>query len=494
MENKEENIKKRRVVYYAYIFLILVIYMFLCPIAGDDWGNYIEGSIGLRHAIGQAIGMYFDWEGRFVSRLLINILTVNKFAWNIINSFLITSIIYLITKIIKPKHKKAITLIATLIILLTNIKTHGEVFVWIAGNITYLFVIPLILFHFNYIIEHKNNNFKYVVIFSILNIIMTMYVEHMALILVFGNLLILTNRYIKTKRIDKEIVIYLICSSFGALLMLLSPGSHKRSLIENVAFQKLSLFGKIDYNLPNFIYYTFTINYFLVIISTISNYYITKKIVKNRAIQLVIYLYMVLLPIINTTSYILNNLNINLININNSNKLVITYFISYVLIELAMIYIYTKKHKVNKILFFYLIGIGANAVMLMSPTWGYRTSFASYIFLSISYLKIIDENIVEHKIMNYLLLFIILLSSIVYLVMYVSTYKLYKYNKSYINQQLKDNKNEIEIIKYPYFISCNLNPENQYHEKKFKDYYHIPESKKLKLIENNWKFGIIYEK
>ena len=96
--------------------------------------------------------------------------------------------------------------------------------------------------------------------------------------------------------------------------------------------------------------------------------------------------------------------------------------------------------------------------------------------------------------MNYLLLFIILLSSIVYLVMYVSTYKLYKYNKSYINQQLKDNKSEIEIIKYPYFISCNLNPENQYHEKKFKEYYHIPESKKLKLIENNWKFRIIYEK
>ena len=67
------------------IFAIFLIILFLSPISGDDWGNYLVGEQGIRHIIGQAIGMYFDWEGRFVSRLFINFLTYNKIAiffWN----------------------------------------------------------------------------------------------------------------------------------------------------------------------------------------------------------------------------------------------------------------------------------------------------------------------------------------------------------------------------------------------------------------------------
>lgn len=491
-EKRHQKINKKAI-YYISIFLILNIFMFLCPIAGDDWGNYIEGTLGLRHIIGQAIGMYFDWEGRFISRILINILTINKIAWNIINSLLITSIIYLINKIVKPKHEKTITLLSTLVIFLTNIKTHGEVFTWLAGNITYLFVMPLILFYFDYIINHKNNDTKKIILFSILNIIMTMYVEHIAIILIAGNILILINRFIKNKKLDKEIIIYLICSSLGTTLMLLSPGSHKRSLIENVEFQNLSIIRKIIYNLPNLIYYTFTINYFLIVTSTISNYYLVKRTIKNRTIKILIYLYLIILPIINCLSYLLNNLNIITFSVNTSNPLIILYFISYVLIQLVMIYLYTKKDKINKILFFYLIGLGTNCIMLLSPTWGHRTSFATYTFLSVSNISIIDKNIKENKILNYILLIIIIFMSTIYLIMYISTHKLYQYNKEYIRKQLEEGKEEIEIIKYPYFISCNLNPDNPYHEKKFKDYYHIPQEKSLKLLENNWQIKIIYK-
>lgn len=107
---------------YILIFIFFLIITFLVPISGDDWGNYIEGSLGLKHTITHSINMYFSWEGRFISRLLITFLTYYKPLWNIMNSLLITSIIYLIMKIIKPKNKKLIFLTTTLMILLMNIK------------------------------------------------------------------------------------------------------------------------------------------------------------------------------------------------------------------------------------------------------------------------------------------------------------------------------------------------------------------------------------
>ena len=84
-----KKILKKEYILYFFFFLII---MCLSPISGDDWGNYLVGEQGIRHMVGNAIGMYFSWEGRFISRLLINILTYNKWLWNIVNSFVIFSI------------------------------------------------------------------------------------------------------------------------------------------------------------------------------------------------------------------------------------------------------------------------------------------------------------------------------------------------------------------------------------------------------------------
>ena len=91
-------LKKKKTWYYI-LFLFFLIIFFLSPISGDDWGNYLVGSQGLRHMVGNAIGMYFSWEGRFASRLLINLLTYNKWLWNITNSIVLVSIVFLIQRI-----------------------------------------------------------------------------------------------------------------------------------------------------------------------------------------------------------------------------------------------------------------------------------------------------------------------------------------------------------------------------------------------------------
>ena len=96
------NMKKY--IKYIVLFFGLVLLFFLAPISGDDWSNYLVGREGIIHSLGNALGMYFDWEGRFVSRVLINILTYHKWLWNILNALVVCGTIFIGMKFIgKPK-------------------------------------------------------------------------------------------------------------------------------------------------------------------------------------------------------------------------------------------------------------------------------------------------------------------------------------------------------------------------------------------------------
>jgi len=478
----------KKKIFFISIFLFFALIFFLSPISGDDWGNYIEGSKGLYKSITEAIGMYFSWEGRFISRILINILTYHKGLWNIVNGLVISVTIYLIIRIINPK-KKIIYLLSLLVFLLMNIFTFSQVVPWLAGNITYLFVIPLLLLYFYYIFEDDR---KLIISFSILNLFMTMFVEHMAVILVLSNILFLIYRFIRDKKVSKELIFYLFFSIIGTVVMLLSPGSLYRSSIENTDFSSLSMIGKIIYNIPNFIYYTFMINPYLIILLSIANIYLINKAFNNKLIKILLILFMNIIPILSTSLYLLSNfIKINSF-LNDSHSIVlIIYYIIYILIFLYLI-IKNNKNIFNKDMFFFIIGISSNIVMMISPTWGYRTSFATYIFLSIFSLLIINKNIKEKKIYTIITSGIIIISSIFYLTLYISTYRQYKENKSIIDKSIKENSKVIEIYRYPSFVNCNINPDSDYHLRVFKKYYNISEDTEVILLNNKWKYLILY--
>ncbi len=485
---KKENYK------YLFLFIFFTIILFLSPRSGDDWGNFLEGSLGIRHMIGNAIGMYFDWEGRFVSRLLINFLTFYKPIWNILNSLIIVGIIYFINKIANPKNRKDIFYLTVLIILAMNIYTFSQVVVWIAGNITYLFVIFLLLYYFYALINKKYNQKVYNALLLLLNFIIPMFVEHTGVILIIGNLLILFYEYFNTHKFNKKLFFYLVISIIGLILMLLSPGTYQRSQIENIEFQKLSLFQKIWYNIPNFIYYTYYINYYMILLMIISNCYLTNEIIKNKIAKVISYIYLILFPMLIMFSYLISNFfNITIFqNLNQNNIFAILYFIIYSIIEFILIVMYTKKTKNLMILFFFLIGMLANLVMLISPTWGFRTSFATYIFLCISYLIIIEKQLKPLNLINNFLFSIIICFLLFYSILYISVARQNYENVKSIEEQKKLGKDVIEIKKFPYFANCNINPENSYHLDKFKKYYGIDSNVKIKLIDNNWKFLIFY--
>ena len=480
--------------YYKYIglFLFFLIIFILSPISGDDWGNYLIGREGIRHSLGVAVGLYFDWEGRFISRVFINILTYHKWLWNIINSFVIVGTIYMGTKYVS-KSKKVIFPLMILTFLLMNLYTFSQTVTWLAGNMTYFFVIPIILWYFYYLINNNNYNKLFSCLFILINLFGTMFVEHMALVLILGNILVLIYKYFKYKKIDFKIVSYLIISIITTLIMLLSPGTAYRSSIENVWFNELNIFQKVIYNIPNFIYYTFIVNSFLLVLMSYSNYLIVKNKIKNKYFKVGLILFLLIIPLFTIIVYPLSFFDVNtklVWFINYNNIILIIYWLLYFVLSFGLLILEDKSNFL--IIFLFIIGVMANVFMLVSPTWGFRTTLFTYIALSIVSLSIISKYIKDGK-LNYFVWLIVGGASLFYFVFYINVYKCQNTLENSIKQQKRDNSDVIYIESFPGFAPCNINPTNDYHMEKYKIYYDI-EDKEVRLIDGKWKWLIFYDK
>lgn len=473
---------------YVMIFLFFVVLFFLSPISGDDWSNYLVGSEGIRHSLGVAVGMYFDWEGRIISRVLINILTYHKWLWNIVNSLVVVGSIYIGYKWIGKKPNRLMFPLICLIILGMNLNTFSQVMTWIAGNITYLFVVPIILWYFYFVFYNDKYNKWFVVINSLINLFGCMFVENMALVLVVGNILLLIIRYIKNKKIDKRIILYLSLSIIGSLSMLLSPGTRYRNSIENIEFNKLNIFEKVIYNIPNFVYYTFIVNVFMLVLMSFSNYFIIRDKVKNKGIKylLIIFMFLNVLTIFIYPVSLFKDINLMGL-INQNNIFVIMYWLIYLVMSFILVYIYDKKDLSN--VFLFLIGLVSNGVMLMSPTWGFRTSFFTYFVLSIVALKIINNYINDKNIYKYLVNGCLVVLCLFYLGFYINIYKCL----INVRKQVKSSDDIIYIDAYSRFAPCNINPSNSFHLDKFKQYYGINDDKELVFRFDKWKYEFIYK-
>lgn len=481
----KKYLKRENIIYYVIFFFFLVIFS-LSPISGDDWGNYLIGRLGIYKWFSVALGMYFDWEGRLVSRILINMLTYNKWLWNIVNSLFVTGIIYFINRITNKKNKIVPLVLSILVMLLMNIYMFSQVMVWLAGNITYLFPMALLLVYLYFISSKKFKYNKYnIILFGIFNFLLPMFVEHMAGLLIIINLFMLINRSIKNKKLDKLYLIFFILSIISTAVMFLSPGSYKRSLIENVEFNNLSIFGKVFYNIPNFINYTFISNSFLVILLVISSIYLVSKLKIKKNIKIISYLFLSIIPLFTVVVF---NFNIDILKLilDSSNIFIISYWIIFMFLFICLL-IYFKDY--NNLLFI-LMGLLLNGIMLLSPTWGYRTSFGTYIFMIIPCISIIS-NIKFHRYIEYGLICCTCIVSFVFLIFYVNVRLEQNHLEKSIKKQLKENKEVIEISTFPDYANCDINPRDEFHLGKFKEYYNIPEDKEVVLRSNEWRYLFI---
>ena len=105
----------------------------------------------------------------------------------------------------------------------------------------------------------------------------------------------------------------------------------------------------------------------MIVLLSISSYYLIKKNIINKFLKILLIIFMGIIPII--------------LMFINTNNLIAIYYILYIIL---FIYLILKNKSIfSKEMFFFIIGISSNIVMLVSPVWDYRTSLATYIFLCI---------------------------------------------------------------------------------------------------------------
>lgn len=472
------------------VFLFFVVILNLVPIAGDDWGNYVIAKEGLRRILGFTLGMYNDWEGRIGSRLLIMIFTYLKFLWSIVNSLMITGLIYFGVKYLKPKNLIVTLLIFILSFLLMNIYTFSQVITWIAGNITYLFPTSLLIIYLFLSFNLKKKSKLITILLTIFNLCLPLFVENIAIVLVVLNIMLLVNDYIKNKTINKTRIVYLVASIIGTLIIMLAPGNARRLEVENLEFNSLSFIGKIVRNIPNLIYFTFTSNPVLLVLISVSGIILSLKSKLNKILKPVSILYLSFIPIFVLLTKSFSYAGFSTINIIILTLLFVVYFLLYVYLLYG-----NRKLDKTKVTFLLILAIISNGVMLLSPTWGYRTNFPTLILLTLLSIMVIDQFIKSELIIKWVTrssIGLILVGMVIYITMFTSSYIANIDRKESIESQIGNNT--IYIERFPEYINCNINPDNDFHTSKFKEYYHIPEDTEIILTEKTFKYLIFYRK
>ena len=465
------------------VLIISFIIFSITPIAGDDWGNYLTGQKGISSIVKIAISMYKTWEGRFVSRILISFLTYNKWIWNILNATLMTMLISIMYKYQKKGKFRSLIMII-LGILLVNISFSSQVYLWLAGNITYFFPSVISLMVITYLLKSKNNikNIWISLLLLIISFIIPMFVENIGCAYVFGLILIFIYKYYKDKKISILILLMLILSIIGLILMLLSPGSQIR-MNENIEFANMNLFGKIYRNIPNFIRYSFTKNIFILIMMLIPiNKYILDKFKNNKYKIVIIILFNIIpcLSIFQNWHYMIPigiDINYNGVFLT-TNWYYIFYWIIFMMIYILSIIKYLEEK--DDIIILFLIGLSSMGVMFLTPVWGERVSTLYVFIIIIMSTRMISELNINYKIIKILPVMLILILSIN--LGYSIANKIFDMRRSNdIKEQIENNKDIIYIYYNGINSLWNYTPFEEYHVNTFKKYYCIEENKRLEV-------------
>lgn len=486
--------KKKNRIDICFTISVFVLFLIMCtcsPLTGDDYGNYINGSGGILYVIKYAFHSYNSYEGRIMSRIFLTILTYNKILWNILNPLVISIIYFLILKITKHKDKFITPILVFLSLLLVDEEAFRQVYVWIAGNVTYMppMITLFYIFYLNKDLDYDSKR-KINIVLPIITLITSIFVETLTVCLIVELAIFVLYYYFKNKKININLLVSLICSISGLLIMILSPGTLNR-LDTYPEFNKLNVFEKVIYNIPNFINFTFIRNSFLTFLISSCIIILAHNYIKKKSIRYIIYFYMSIVPLLTASLNYLKTFGIFFPKLdcffNYNGWYTITFWIGYLLITITVIIKYLLKTKDYISISLIIVGIISNVSMMISPVWGGRTSYATSICLSVAMINIIKNfNFIknDNKIIKSLFGSVLSLFIVFFIWGYINIYKTNDLREKYIKEQIESNNEEIKIIVLSERFLWNPNPwdPNGYLAKTFKQYYHIDSNKKLKLV------------
>lgn len=222
----------------ASIFLMMLVLNFLTPLIADDFSYGLgvdqKRITNVMDIVNRMIDHYFGWGGRIVSHTFAcTFLMLPKVIFNILNSAVYTTLIYLIYKISKGKNKeeKPLLLLGIHFILYFLTPVFGQNCIWLVGACNYIWTTCIILLLVYSILsknDKKDSIIRLIAMF-LFGVISGWTNENTSfgLITILSSILIIDK--INKEKIPKWKISGLIGSIIGFIIMIAAPGNYVRS-------------------------------------------------------------------------------------------------------------------------------------------------------------------------------------------------------------------------------------------------------------------------
>ncbi len=488
--NKTEQLTTAALLAGFFVFFWLISRWM--PVAGDDWGYAYTGMT--QNPLTSAAVNYMTWSGRFLSELWGFVVAPHKGWWNLLNPLLFTGILAGMVRLVKKAGAETllpVILPAIALILTVPEGVRMETYTWIMGT---TYVIPLFLFTVyinllrDWLYDGEMNGLR-MGLMVLCSAAVPLYMENAAALLVGADLLVLIWLWFNNKAAIKRMLVLTVIGTVGLILIRFSPGAMARMARDHASFNQLSLFAKIGVNWFAFIDYTFMRDYWLTrILCAVMILRVLRDRTAGRTrfvpvLLCLIFAYGIVQSYAWTVcKYLDLQLFYVLADISLPHSLTIN-TIGYMGITAAVLYtvfVYEPdKKKKWLMIFLYLCAMGANAVMLISPIFGARSSLYT-LYMLMLFTLVAGMDLLDKKVYR----LVICALSAVLLVMRGTYYlRLYRMvDRVTVRRQAQiqyyhDNPDikEAWLLAYPdqSVHSANIDDADTYHMDTFKMYYDL---------------------
>ena len=396
----KKNNKKVLIVFAIFFVLVLFQHHFMW-LYHDDYGyaslsyigdvyksSYAGYHTNLIDIIRFCSFHYNNWGGRvlyfFIECIM---LRFGMHVFRIVQSIVITGIFYYIYKIVSSIIKKDDYRLAILCVSLYGmfeILLFRDGIFWITASVLYIFpLLPFFMYVYHYVVKQKKmNRIIDIILSSTLLLFATFSQEQISAMVVAFVFMILVYKYIEAKKkINWAYVVNFVFALIGFGILMLSPGSRLR-MGTTPEFYNMSLFEKLDVNIPSVIIHNFGIytRVFTLVFFAIGLYltYINVKNSKNKNTK-----------VLNSIALISNGLILFFSIIKPEsyfswvyNYKTMTWFktiaLWLIVIQLALfaysVILYFVKEKNYLLPILFISSLGTHAVMLMAPYYSLRCS------------------------------------------------------------------------------------------------------------------------
>ena len=473
------------------VFAVLIfIIMYFTPYTRDDWAW--GSSVGLD----RMWDFFKDYNGRYAGNIVEIILTRVRWLRALVETGVVIGIVHLIS----PKGNRQIFyyFLAMCLLLLEPVAMMRQTLVYTAGFSNYviptLFMVWFIRYFKPLLLSEKKEdlNFKQIhsVPIALLAFFSCLFMEHVTLYLAFLSFIIIIYSIKKYKKVFSVSIGFFIGNLAGSLLMFLN-GAYWKVIAGNDNYRSVGETGSgVETNSFYFKkigYILFSENWFFNIVMAVIIFALIKKYrneIKNKGFIIVGKISGILLIILTILVTIANIVekNVALYGLNDVINSVFTTILYAVLISLILIISTVLiKSKTKKFLWVLLASmiILDLPLMIVNPI-SPRCFFPMYVLLCMFILgcfKFIDLPKWSFK----LTAGILIVSFILYLIIYVPLYKADVDRVNMIKNEIASGKTIIIIEKLPneYFLWGATPPSGTMWERRYKFFHEIPIKVKL---------------